>query len=83
MESIVSSKFGATDEDLKRWKVLFMHGLESGPKGSKSKAIGHYFTCYTPDMSGILREFKWKYSPLPHKIAMVIGSCIFANLYVH
>ncbi len=41
---------GQNDSNLKQWKVLYMHGLESGPKGTKAKRIAQYFSCEVPDI---------------------------------
>ena len=40
----------SSEEPRKPLKVLFMHGLESGPRGSKDRYLRRYFEVCTPDM---------------------------------
>jgi predicted esterase YcpF (UPF0227 family) len=43
---------GDHDGDLapRRLRVLFMHGLESGPKGNKARLLREHFELQAPDM---------------------------------
>jgi hypothetical protein len=53
-------------------RVLFMHGLESGPRGSKAKLLGRHFDLLAPDMEMSLwrldrrRSILRNVSSLPH-----------------
>ena len=60
-----------------------MHGLESGPQGTKSHAINEHFTCYTPNMADILKPLlDWKRNAAVKKCIFVAGCWFVVNMYV-
>jgi hypothetical protein len=59
---------------MRRLRVLFIHGFESGPKGRRSVALGRHFECYTPWMRDELEPLlRWRRNRVVHAcIALLI-----------
>lgn len=52
---------------MRRLRVLFIHGFESGPKGRRSVALGRHFECYTPWMRDELEPLlRWRRNRVVH-----------------
>jgi hypothetical protein len=69
---------------MRRLRVLFVHGFESGPKGRRSVALGRHFECYTPWMREELEPIlRWRRNRVVHACIALFLFLLALALYVH
>ncbi len=65
-----------------RTKVLYMHGLESGPRGRKVERLSRNFDVHAVDMGGILRRGRSSTNPDTLVLVQALVAGLFLTLYL-
>merc|ERR1711908_103503 len=61
-------------------RVLFMHGLESGPKGTKVRYLRQHFEVDCPDMQMSAYNPFRRNSPMRHLILLLGGTAVLVSI---
>eukprot|EP01122_Echinamoeba_exundans_P007589 TRINITY_DN2366_c0_g1_i2.p1 TRINITY_DN2366_c0_g1~~TRINITY_DN2366_c0_g1_i2.p1 ORF type:complete len:326 (+),score=40.74 TRINITY_DN2366_c0_g1_i2:90-1067(+) len=63
-------------------RVLFLHGLESGPRGVKARMLDPVFTLFAPDMSPNIQRMISYHSPYLQMIAISLALTLAISIYL-